>query len=113
MKAIAVTIAVGAAISASAQNTSITIALDTVARDSFYLIETVTKGDGKSRPEITTIPHLFRSPKEVVDLLEKMRKESSEAAEKAELYSNASKILSGKADVISGLIEKSPWWAKQ
>ena len=97
---------------ALASSQSLSYSLDTLSRDSFFLIETLTGATTKDipRPETRVSQQLFRDTAELIKLVEQFEKDSNEAQQEAEKYAQAARLWAIKARGIRTLIESSDWF---
>jgi hypothetical protein len=96
----------------SIQAQSLSFSLDTLKRDSFYLIEVYTAAPTKDAPRAgtTVTPQLFRDTAQLKLYIANLRSDAKAAKEQAQKYEQASRLWALKAKAIQELIEKSDWF---
>jgi len=112
-KSITFLLAISGALSVTAQ--SLSYQIDTLSRDSFYLVETLTGGTSKEvpRPEIRVAYQLFRDTAEVMRLIEQFEKDAKEAQNEADRYQQAARLWAIKARGIRTVVENSEWFTRK
>ena len=99
-------------IMAFAQETAtISYSLDTIRRDSFFLIETfsTTKADAP-RPVETITPQLFSDPLQLDSYVNYLEDEAKKANEQAQKYTQAAQLAGLRAQLITQLKAQHNWW---
>ena len=96
----------------SAKSQSLSYQLDTLSRDSFYLVETLTGATTKEVPRAETrvAYQLFRDTAEVMRLIEQFEKDAKEAQNEADRYQQAARLWAIKARGIRTVVESSEWF---
>jgi predicted membrane metal-binding protein len=90
---------------------TLTYSIDTLSRDSFFLVETVYSYiDGMPRPQIQVNQKLFRSTIELDGFLVTTSKEASDYAEQAERLATLAQVSALRKNLLAELREKEPWW---
>ena len=93
------------------QVSTLTYSMDTIRRDSFFLVETVsTTTDGKPRPETSITPQLFRDPAQLDAYVAYLEDEAKKANDQALRYAQAAQLSALKAQLIGRLKEQHTWW---
>ncbi len=113
MKKGTITFLLSIAVVFSAISQSLSYQLDTLSRDSFYLVETLTGATTKEvpRPETRVAYQLFRDTAEVMRLIEQFEKDAKEAQKEAEKYQQAARLWAIKARGIRTVVESSEWFS--
>lgn len=93
------------------ETATIRFSLDTLRRDSFFLIETiaVTK-DNAPRPVENTTPQLFKSPEQLDAYVSYLENEAKKATEQAQKYAQAAELAGLRAQLIAQLKAQFEWW---
>ena len=115
MKKGTITFLLSIAVVFSAISQSLSYQLDTLSRDSFYLVETLTGATTKEvpRPETRVAYQLFRDTAEVMRLIEQFEKDAKEAQKEAEKYQQAARLWAIKARGIRTVVENSEWFTRK
>jgi hypothetical protein len=95
-----------------AQAQTLSFSLDTISRDSFYLIETFEAAQTKESPRAakTVTPQLFRDTAQLRLYISNLRNDAKSAAEQAKKYEQASRVWAMKAQAIERLTAQSDWF---
>lgn len=107
------------AVALSTHGQSLSFSLDTLSRDSFYLVETYTAAQTKDAPRAgtTVTPQLFRDTAQLRLYIANLRNDSDKALkqakdlnEQAKQYEQAARLWALKANAIQELVGKSDWF---
>lgn len=112
MKGATITLLLAITVVFSATSQSLSYQLDTLRRDSFYLVETLTGATTKEipRPETRVAYQLFRDTSEVMRLIEAFERDGAEAQREAEKYAQTARLWAIKAKGIRTLVESNEWF---
>lgn len=93
------------------QTATISYSLDTIRRDSFFLIETfsTTKADSP-RPVETVTPQLFQATEQLDAYVNYLEDEAKKANEQAQKYAQAAQLAGLRAQLITQLKTQHNWW---
>lgn len=83
--------------------------IDTLARDSFFLVETSVSAATKDnpRPATTESSQLFRSKEQVVNFVDYLRKQAADSQAKAKEFIAAQRRLESAATLIEGAVKQA------